>query len=194
MYSAPIADGTITKFPDYALLCARAFGALIALREAPASEPIPEELKPDTAYANHQIESGSARLLALCQLDLQAVEEAAQADFQQRYASWEEYDAHVLNREARYRAMRIQVEAWKPPTPEHENFKAFMLSELDHQMGSSPSPAPTRLSPAEWIKREFEQAASSVAYHLMDRVKTAVQTRENSAWIRVLRESLEASQ
>jgi hypothetical protein len=37
-YTAGVADGTITEFREYALLCARAFGACIMLRDEPVEE------------------------------------------------------------------------------------------------------------------------------------------------------------
>ena len=41
-YTADVADGKITEFTEYALQCARAFGACIMLRDDPVSSEIPE--------------------------------------------------------------------------------------------------------------------------------------------------------
>lgn len=40
-YTAGVMDGTITEFKDYALQCARNFGALITLRDDPLSPDLP---------------------------------------------------------------------------------------------------------------------------------------------------------
>lgn len=47
-YTAAIADGI--DFKTYALSCARAFGALVEMRDEPANAPIPEEFKPSSYY------------------------------------------------------------------------------------------------------------------------------------------------
>jgi hypothetical protein len=47
-YTAPIADGM--TFEQFALGCARAFGALVTMRDEPSDAPIPERLEPDTPF------------------------------------------------------------------------------------------------------------------------------------------------
>ena len=41
-YTEGVASGKVTEFKEYALLCARAFGACISLRDEPLSLEIPE--------------------------------------------------------------------------------------------------------------------------------------------------------
>lgn len=50
-YTADVADGKITDFVEYALQCARAFGACIMLRDEPISSEIPE-FQPSDYNAN----------------------------------------------------------------------------------------------------------------------------------------------
>lgn len=54
-YTAAVCDGKITEFPAFALQCARAFGALITMRDDAMNAPIPEEIKPDTSYYDKNI-------------------------------------------------------------------------------------------------------------------------------------------
>jgi hypothetical protein len=45
-YTAAVADGTITEFPDFAMQCARAFGTLVLMRDEPQDAAIPEKFEP----------------------------------------------------------------------------------------------------------------------------------------------------
>lgn len=49
-YTYPVCEGKITEFPDFALSCARAFGALISMREEPMDAPLPDEIAASTNY------------------------------------------------------------------------------------------------------------------------------------------------
>ena len=61
-YTAAIKDGI--SFNEYALSCARAFGALIMMRDEPADAPIPDEFKPSD-YHFKKIEEAKAELARL---------------------------------------------------------------------------------------------------------------------------------
>ena len=58
-YTAKIADGQ--TFEEFILSCARAFGALVEMRDEPADAPIPEEFKP-SAYHTTQIGVARAKM------------------------------------------------------------------------------------------------------------------------------------
>ncbi|MBO6267553.1 MAG: hypothetical protein J6N19_00245, partial [Clostridium sp.] len=49
-YTCFIEDGKITTAKGFLLLCARAFGACIEMRDEPLSEPIPEKFNGDDTY------------------------------------------------------------------------------------------------------------------------------------------------
>lgn len=50
-YTHKVQEGTITEFKDFALSCARAFGALITMRDDPMDATIPDVIEPDGYYA-----------------------------------------------------------------------------------------------------------------------------------------------
>lgn len=66
-YTHPVAEGTVTDFATFALDCARAFGALITIRDDPPGTPIPDEFTPSTwnAEAKEGAEARLAELMAL---------------------------------------------------------------------------------------------------------------------------------
>ena len=55
-YTYYIENGNITTAKDFIMLCTRAFGALISMRDEPLSTPIPQEIKADTQYADNMIQ------------------------------------------------------------------------------------------------------------------------------------------
>lgn len=64
-YTAAIADGI--SFTNYAMGCARAFGALIEMRDEPSDAPIPEEFKPST-YHLEELQKAQKKLHNLCKM------------------------------------------------------------------------------------------------------------------------------
>jgi hypothetical protein len=86
-YTAPIADGM--TFEQYALGCARAFGALVTMRDEPSDAPIPEKLEPDTYY-QRSLEASQLELDRV--MSLTAAEIVAETDksYLADYECWQE--------------------------------------------------------------------------------------------------------
>jgi len=49
-YTSFVADNENFTFPEFAMLCAREFGALISMRDEPLDTPVPERFEPDDFY------------------------------------------------------------------------------------------------------------------------------------------------
>lgn len=56
-YTAPIYEGKQITFPEFAMQCARAFGALIDMRDDPMDSPIPDAFVPDTYHARELVKA-----------------------------------------------------------------------------------------------------------------------------------------
>jgi len=63
-YTYPVVEGKITEFSDFALSCARAFGALITMRDDPHDTPIPETFEPSDYNAKKLAEAPGLALLS----------------------------------------------------------------------------------------------------------------------------------
>lgn len=81
-YTVGIADGKITTFEQYAMTCARAFGALVMMRDDPFDAPIPEEIKVADYYVTNAKEKSEAydAFIALDQDGLEALYQKESAD------------------------------------------------------------------------------------------------------------------
>lgn len=128
-YTADLYEGKDVTFEEFALGCARAFGALITMRDDDSQTPIPEQFEPSEFYANELREA---------QAELAEAEQRTDADWEAlvlksheenltRISGWKTRDAA---RKERYEGMLSQVEAWEPPTDEHQGLKEFMAEQL----------------------------------------------------------------
>lgn len=131
-YTNEVADGKITKFSDFAKVCARAFGAYVSLRDSPSGIELPKEIQVDDHY-------------------IKSVEDAIKSGEDWNNLSMDdkrilhknEYDEKInynMNRVAeikqtleRYRSMKEKVIIWNPPN-EIQKLKEFMLSQLDDSL------------------------------------------------------------
>lgn len=194
-YTADIAKGI--TFEQFTLNCARAFGALITMRDDPSDTPIPEEFKPRTEYHDKALKEAKVELL---KLEVLTPTEA-------KYKAKEEYDKEVESRAkdlkenqvlmSKYKAMLKQVRAWKPPTPDHSELKNFMVqqikSSIDHDgHGSYYENNPViLLSGEDWRKQEIARVKRSITYHTKERKEEVERCQGRTQWVKDLRASLE---
>lgn len=135
-YTAPVKDGEITDLSDYALTCARGFGAMVLLRDSEQSLEATRRYVEEQAYAEASgyypdaLAKSQARLAEFREMTDDQALTAAQAAHDEVVASNEESETRRQVELARYEAMIAKVEAWTPPTEEHTGFKDFMLAQL----------------------------------------------------------------
>lgn len=192
-YTAAVGDGTITTLPEFAMTCARAFGALIMMRDEPTSAEIPEEFQPSD-YSAKQLEAARLRRATLMSMVPSACDEAALADYN---AACESRARNVLARtqtRERYEAMLEEVKAWIAPTPDHEGMKAFMIQQLEESIrfdcGDFSLPAPVQRTGAAWLADQVVSADRDIAYHSKAHAEEVQRTADRNAWVKALRESL----
>jgi len=195
-YTSDVRSGKITEFPDFALQCARAFGALIVMRDEPHDKPIPKAFEPETSYYDEQISRSQATIADLGSLsdaDCERRALAAHAD------AVEAVRARIHEREEdrdRYQAMVAKVEAWTPPTDDHEEMKNFMLQQLNESIRFDCTPyadldkEPALQSGREWREAMLAQAARDLSYGLEHRQQEIERTNKRNQWLTDLRNSL----
>lgn len=191
-YTAGVADGKVTEFPDFAMQCARAFGALIMMRDDPHNAEIPEEFEPSTFYAERLAEARE-RLAVLEAMTPDGIVQAAQASNEQAAAAFAENRARQEKIVARYRAMLEKVEAWVPPSLDHVEMKDFMRQQLESSIDfdSYDLAAPEAEEAGDWYAREVGAARRDITRYAEEHEKEVERTRERNRWVRQLRGSLE---
>lgn len=203
-YTAAIIDGDGISFPDFVLYCARAFGAMVMLRDSDQSleatkryietgeyaEPSDYNRK---ALAKHRAEIEQLEAMS----DEDAVTAAVDEYMEAKRAEAKDKASRLLKR-ARYTEMLRAVRAWKPPTKEHVGLKEFMEKQIaesidfdcrDWDYPLPPEPTDALAWRAEKIAKEYEQ----IAYHVREIEKERERNAGRVAWVTALIESLETS-
>lgn len=190
-YTADIAKGI--TFQQYAWNCARAFGALIMMRDDPSDAPIPEKFEPSD-YHVKALDSAKSELARLDAMSMDDANAAAAEDYVASVRRHEGYLRERLDLQNKYNAMLAQVVKWEAPTPDHVQYKQFMVDQIrqsiDFDCSTSYLTAPERLTGEAWLMERIEKARRDIAYHTDEHAKEVERVNGRSAWIKALRDSL----
>lgn len=188
------ADINGVTFEQFAMRCARAFGALVLMRDQPSDAPIPERFEPSD-YHLKKIEESKAELKKLNQMSMaEANQEAARL--------WDAEESNRVKRLEECRSLRQQYEAllaeakaWVPPTADHIKLKEFMTQQLENTINFDCSedyylnPIPL-LSAEQWLDQKKAKAQHNIEYHTQEHVEEVERTNGRNSWLQSLRESL----
>lgn len=193
-YTSTLHDGE-QSFPDFALTCARAFGALITLRDESIDAPIPDTIEPST-WAAEQAEKDRARIAEIEAWTEVEADDAAHRAWHSAWTRWNEQRIKTEARRARYQAMLTQVRAWQPPTAEHVEMKRFMVDQLTESLrwDCYETAEPTEMTGTEYALAEVDRARRDLARHLDDQEQENERAAGRTAWIQALRQSLEVGE
>lgn len=184
-------------FPEFALSCARAFGALIMMRDDPMDAPIPERFEP-SAYCKEKCEEAKALVERLSAM-------TPQEQYAFGYAAKDEEIRTVLELHQRSNGqisvmadMLAQVESWEPPTEEHIELKQFMLQQLQdtikfESMGGYYEKRLQGLrdkNPHDFYQEELASARNDIEYHQRKYQEEVEGTEKRNQWLQELRASL----
>lgn len=196
-YTADIAKGI--SFKQYALNCARAFGALIEMRDDPKGAKIPDEFKPSD-YHLKAIKKAQAELKRLKAIPAKSL---LARSVRQNLADQSSRRACIKkNNElrAKYEAMLAKVDQYKSPSREHDEFAKFMreqiVSSIDFDCGNEYHEreiVESRLkSGSEWKKDVLSKLNQDIRYHTKEHEKEVERCANRTAWVKQLFNSLEA--
>lgn len=192
-YTESVQDGTVTDFADFALQCARAFGACISMRDDPMDAPVPDEFTASDYNGRALVEAQAdlAKLAAMSPTDRQAAADLANAEAAK---TWDDHEEEKARQNLRYEAMLEKVHQWAPPTDEHTGLKKFMIEQLTHSIdfdcGPPYSKRPTPKTVDDWYSEALADAHRTVAYHAKTQAEEIERARKRTQWIRDLRASL----
>lgn len=191
-YTHNVGDGTLTEFRDFALQCARAFGALIDMRDEPLSAEIPEAIAPTTYYSERLAES-EALLAALDRMSDDEIRQATEAHNAECTAAYRKRCQDLQDTRERYLAMLAKVREWTPPTPDHEGMKSFMAEQLitsiDFDCGYTPK-APVLMSATDWLNTRREDLKQQIERYRQNDAEERKRAADRTAWVVALRASL----
>jgi hypothetical protein len=200
-YTSPIKDGI--TFKEYAMGCARAFGALITMRDDPKDAPIPEAFEPSD-YNTKRLAEHEAELAKVKAMDAEECQSAALKEHADDVARFTKYIEEASELEAKYKAMLAQVEAYVSPSPDHDNFKKFMADQITESIkfdcgGNYHHDQLAKLTAAtpngeQWQATKIAALTKDIAYHAKQHAEELERTEGRNRWVRELRESLRSAE
>lgn len=192
-YTSDIEKGI--SFRQYAMGCARAFGALITMRDDPHDAPIPEKFEPSPYY----LESVAKAKARIAELEAMTAEEVIAAR-DKEYADLVEYNEKgIRDRKelrAKYEDILAHARGWVSPSPDHDEFKQFMISQIEDSIQWDCDTSyyeenqPEKKSPAAWIADAFQRERDHLAYSEKSLAEEVARVEKRNLWVRQLREAL----
>lgn len=192
-YTAPVQSGEVDTLEAFALRCARAFGALVMMRDDPMDAPIPERIDFDTSFHDKELAAAEARLAELATMSPHERERAADLAHSAELDRWERRVSADELTHHRYSTMLAKVEAWAVPD-DLAKLRSFMIEQLVSSMEFDCAflndPPPKPLAADEWHAAEVTKATWSRDYHTEQRAKAAARAADATRWLDQLRASV----
>jgi hypothetical protein len=189
-YTSKLHDGE-QSFEAFVWGCARAFGALVLMRDDNSDAPITEDRLTDNYHE---------RRVGECEAELAewntTTEEARCALFDSWLTSEKSNrvasEAKRVAMKARYQATLDKARAWDPPSAEHVEFRKFMIEQLTKSIDFDcsiydPGPLP---SFGEWCATRSASLARSIEYSRDGMAKERERNESRLAWVRALKASV----
>lgn len=184
-------------FRQFALQCARAFGALVSMRDDKWDAEIPDEIVAGDYYKNgiaqHKKELAVARKRSMKEWDM-----LAETSFFDKNDYYNKKINESLDLRAKYQTVLDKVYAFEPPTPEHVHYKEFMIEQIkgsiDFDCGSeyytNELKSLKRLSAKEFKDQTIETIINSLKYDEENYAKEVESAKKRTAWVKALKKSL----
>ena len=190
-YTLDLYNGKDITFEEFVLKCARAFGALIDMRDEPMDAPIPERFEPSDHHLK-ELEKAKRRLKEIRKWNEEKAEQEAERAYREALKERKEFIKKNKLIRKRYEDMLSKVREWKPPTPDHVDLKKFMIQQLEDsiEFDCFIPEMPQRLSGEEYREQQIKKALSDIEYHEKEYAEEVNRVCEKNKWLLLLRESL----
>lgn len=192
-YTSDLYEGKDIAFPDFVMNCARAFNALIEMRDDPMDATIPYEFEA-SRYHTEQLKKAEADVARIKAWDDTEADSQSQLAYDRAQREYEESLANKAALRERYEAMLAQVKAWTPPTSEHQGLKDFMLKQLEgsieHDCSTDYLNVPEHLTGSTYKEQQLHSARWHVSFHTEHREYSKKRAEERTNWVAALRKSL----
>ena len=190
-YTAAIAEGKPVTFPEFVLTCARAFGACIDMRDDPLNAPIPQKFEPSD-YHTKAHNAAAKKVKAFQTKGNDALMSEFEKDWSDKLAYHRKRVAETAEKRGRYEDMLVKVAAWNPPTPDHDELKKFMESQLRESIkfDCHDDEAPNKPTFSAWKAKKLKDLQWDVDYHAKGKREDRERAASRTKWVSDLRASL----
>lgn len=194
-YTADIANKEVT-FPEFALNCARAFGATITMRDDSMDTPIPEEFKPSDYHSKNLVRLKD-ELSKLESISAEGAKNLAKEEHQEALKNHQEFINKRQELAKKYNVLLEQAQAWEPPTPEHIGLKDFMVKQLQQSLdfdcdisGADRIYSLEQKTGDLWLAEKIAKVHEDIAYHTKGHAEELAKTQSRNDWVKALRNSI----
>lgn len=195
-FTSKIYDGKNITKEEFIWDCARAFGALIDMRDEPFDAKIPEKIVPKTYYLN-QKEEAEKELNEFLHIPHEKIQQQIEEDHAQELKYISDQIERKKTLKERYEKMLREVSEWEPPTEEHVNLKEFCIRQLKESLDFDCrgiekllSRKVEKPSVEEWLSVKKEHLEDELKYYEKEWEKELQCVKEKNEWIEALRQSL----
>lgn len=129
-YTYFIENGDISTGAEFLKKCIRNFGCCIDQRDDPLTVPLKTDIHTNSYYKNCYEDAVNRRENFSIRTYDEIRDDIINAK-QKELLSKKSYLSHQELLRDRYLKVRNEVEAWIPPTPDHEGIKQFALDQID---------------------------------------------------------------
>lgn len=191
-YTDGVAKGEITDFKDYALMCARNFGACILLRDEPLNSEIPEFMPSD--YYPDKIKECKEKLQKFTTSSDDSLRLEMDAEYKEDLQGYYERKEKNEITLARYNKMLEKAKKFKAPTEGHENYAKFLVSQLEESISFDcdrswdKQPFPPFYD--KWKKEKVTKLKKDLSYYEEEYEKEVKRTNERNEWVNALKQAL----
>ena len=121
------------SFKEYALNCAKAFGALVSMRDECSTKEVPEVLMPQKYHLTEQ-EKAESYVSTLLSMSTKEAESKASSMYIKEENFRQEKLIEYKNIKVNYQEMLIKTKNWVVPSSEHNTLKTFMTTQLEESI------------------------------------------------------------
>jgi hypothetical protein len=187
-YTENIYYGKEVTFKDFALGCARAFGACVMQRDDPAN--VKPKIMPEESYHTEELKK------------LKKFEKPTKAQFdsyvKETIADYEKSIKEKNELKKRYSDILEKAKNWQPPTKEHEGLKKFMIEQLTDSSSfdcgvsfyESELASLYAMTYKDYVKKKLAEYNRSIEYHKEYEAKDLFNIKQRNKWIKDLYDSL----
>ena len=191
-YTCNIKDGI--TFKEFAMGCARAFGACIEMRDDSLDKEIPEEFE-TSSYHKERIEEIEKEISELSKLTEEEIKVICDKEYKEeidRIKQAKEDEKNLFNS---YANMLNIVSGYVPPSEDHINFKEFMIKQIKESIDFDCNDyyKNKKVVKQDYKTYRFEKLKGcykDLSYHAKKYQEDLERTKRNNNWIKLLRESL----
>lgn len=182
------------SFNDFVLQCARAFGALITMRDEPANAVIPDEFKPSD-YNKVELQKSREELESIKQITVNEADIMAEKEYKRDLDNFQKRISDKRELKRKYQDMLNSVLKWVPPTSDHEGLRSFMIEQIkgsiDFDCSEKDDDPPKLKSGREWLEEKINSCLRDISYHEKAWKEEVDRCRERTDWVKKLKDSLQ---